>query len=196
MYIIAGSKKGLPLAAPKGGATRPTSARLRETVFNICQSYVSGARFLDLFAGSGAMGLEALSRGAKSCTFVDSTKESASAIKKNSQALGFENSASIVQGDVFAYLKRCASKANLFDIIFVDPPYAKEISGDPEGASFSDKVIELIDASQILASGGFLFIEDEKSAGKPLPTLATLQLISSRASGRATLLQYQKMPVT
>lgn len=170
--------------------TRPTSARLRETVFDICQQDVAGARCLDLFAGSGAMGLEALSRGAKSCIFVDNSKASIVAIKRNVQALGFESCCQVIFNDVFAFLNPLKHKAQ-FDLIFVDPPYEKEGCFDQRNLSYSDKVIQMIDGFAMLAPGGSLFIEDVHKKSAPSLALSTLVLVSSRRSGRATLNQFQ-----
>lgn len=190
MHIIAGSKKGRRIVAPKDASVRPTSARLRAAVFNICQEFIVGARFLDLFAGSGAIGLEALSRGAKSCTFVESGKENTLVIKKNAQALELDAASHVVHADVFSFLKRKIDAASSFDLIFADPPYARERKGERGSQSYGHSVIELIDNSSLLAPGGYLFIEDETS--EYLSELKNLKLISTRTSGRATLMQFQR----
>src|SRR5436305_1632219 len=101
MRIIAGTFKNRRLIAPKGDATRPTTEQLRESLFNICQHYLEGAHFLDLFAGSGAMGLEALSRGASYATFVDNNKESVGYIHANVEALKVGGHSKVICGDVF-----------------------------------------------------------------------------------------------
>jgi len=193
MRIIGGSKKNHTLVVPKGSITRPTSARLRETLFNICQNDVPEARFLDLFAGSGAMGLEALSRGAASSVFVDKSKESIAAIRSNIRELKFENLSTIIQGDVFLVLKQLEKKMERFDLIYVDPPYT--LQGNFEGSScrssYSDKIVEFIDASTLLLPGGFLFIEDCNLEEFDVAKLQKLTLVSSRRAGRASLKQYQ-----
>src|SRR5262249_40855980 len=101
MRIISGIYKNRILASPKGLTTRPTSEKLRGALFNICQSYVEGAVFLDLFAGSGAMGIEALSRGAASSTFIDDDRESIRCIKANLESFHIQAQAHVLKGDVF-----------------------------------------------------------------------------------------------
>jgi 16S rRNA (guanine966-N2)-methyltransferase len=116
--IVAGSCKGARIYAPRGRDTRPTSDRVREAAFTIVGS-VEGARTLDLFAGSGALGLEALSRGAASAVFVESDHAALKAIERNLEKLGLEN-ASIVRSDAMGFL---ASTDERYDLVFVDPPY-------------------------------------------------------------------------
>lgn len=179
MKIVAGLYKNRPLVAPKIQAVRPTSSRLREAFFNICQPYIENANFLDLFAGSGAMGLEALSRGASHATFVDSNKESIRCIKKNLQTLGVEGD--VYFGDVFAFLKKRPAP---FDIIFSDPPYEK--------LAYSQRVLEQVDQGSLLKSEGRLFIEDAHGVIKDDLPLETLTLESSRRVGRSELKEYRK----
>lgn len=122
MRIIAGSRRSLPLRAPKGMDTRPTQDRTKETLFNVLQNDVYGARFLDLFAGSGAIGLEALSRGAKQAVMVENAKEAVGCIRQNIAFTGFGESALLIEGDVLTVLRRFGGQ-DAFDIIFMDPPY-------------------------------------------------------------------------
>ena len=117
MRIVAGSKKGAKVFAPRGKATRPTSDRVREAIFAILGS-VEGAHVLDLFAGSGALGLEALSRGAASATFVESELFAVKAIERNLEKLGLEGR--IVRSDAARHLARTNER---YDLVFVDPPY-------------------------------------------------------------------------
>ena len=117
MRIVAGSKKGARIFAPKGAGTRPTSDRVREAIFAILGS-VEGASVLDLFAGSGALGLEALSRGATSATFVESDAAAVKAIERNLEKLGLEGR--IVRSDAARYVARTDER---YDVVFVDPPY-------------------------------------------------------------------------
>jgi 16S rRNA (guanine966-N2)-methyltransferase len=116
--IIGGSRKGARIFAPKGAATRPTGDRVREAAFNLVGP-VDGAAVLDLFAGSGAMGLEALSRGAASATFVESDREACRAISRNLEKLGLSG-ARVVQRDVADHLAR---DRQTYDLIVIDPPY-------------------------------------------------------------------------
>lgn len=192
MHIVSGIYKRRNIAVPKSDAVRPTSERLRETVFDICQGCVEDVDFLDLFAGSGAMGLEALSRGAKSSTFIDNHRESIQCIKKNVEALGVQNATSIFQGDVFDSLARLSKSGRQYGIIYADPPYGswKVVKG--QSISFSRHVLEVIDAGSLLVSGGILFLEESMEAAPHGVELQTLELISSRRLGRSLLLEYTK----
>lgn len=122
MRIIAGSRRSLPLKAPKGIDTRPTQDRTKETLFNILRDDVYDARFLDLFAGSGAIALEALSRGARHAVMVENAREAVSCIRQNISFTRFEDCAELMECDVLTALKRLEFQPP-FDIIFMDPPY-------------------------------------------------------------------------
>ncbi len=121
MRVIAGKAKGHSIKAPKGMSTRPTSDKVREAIFSTIADKVTGARVLDLFAGSGALGVESLSRGAKHCVFVDNSVAAMSVIRENLVSVGFESRAVVIKKDVFRYLK--SYKEASFDLIFLDPPY-------------------------------------------------------------------------
>lgn len=120
MRIITGSARGKRLQAPAGDNTRPTPERVKEGLFSAIQFEIEGRRFLDLFAGSGQMGLEALSRGAREAVFVETGKEAASIIEKNIAACGFERSAKVMRMDYLAFFAR---NPKPFDLAFLDPPY-------------------------------------------------------------------------
>lgn len=120
MRVIAGRYGGRELIAPRGKATRPTSDRVREALFSILAD-VTGARVLDLFAGSGALAIEALSRGAAAATLVDSGAPAVSAIRGNLEALGLE--AEVVRQPALRFLQRARADARLYDLVFADPPY-------------------------------------------------------------------------
>ena len=120
MRIIAGTFRSRPLQAPPGLATRPTSDRLRETLFNVLTPRVEGARFLDLYAGSGAVGLEALSRGAVKVTCVERAAPAREVLWANLRKLGVEDTVRVVSASVAEYLKRAEGP---WDIVFLDPPY-------------------------------------------------------------------------
>ncbi len=130
MRIIAGTCKGTTIAAPRGGRTRPTADKVRGAIFNILGD-VSGFTVLDLFAGSGALGLEALSRGAGEALLADSAATSLAAIRKNITKLKLEN-ARAVQRDYLVILKDAAKKQRRYDLIFVDPPYRMHRVIEPE----------------------------------------------------------------
>lgn len=111
------------LQAPKGADTRPTSDKLRETLFNILGERVAGAHFLDLFAGSGAVGIEAMSRGASSCTFVESARPAIFALRANLEALGLRTGVAVEAREVGSALERMLRAPQPFDLVFLDPPY-------------------------------------------------------------------------
>jgi 16S rRNA (guanine(966)-N(2))-methyltransferase RsmD len=121
MRIVAGRHRGRKLRAPAGQATRPTSDRVREALFSILGS-VEGTRVLDLYAGSGALGIEALSRGAASATFVESAAPAVAVIRAN-LAAAREEEGEVVSGDVLAWLGSAAARGRVFDLVFCDPPY-------------------------------------------------------------------------
>src|SRR6266704_4165462 len=130
MRIIAGKYRGRKLKSPPSLQTRPTSDRLRETLFNILAPRIRGARLLDLCAGSGAVGIEALSRGAAHVTFVDRSRKMYALIEKNLYTLGVEDEVEVVLAEVSEFLRRYAEKqALVFDIVFFDPPYATDYEG-------------------------------------------------------------------
>jgi 16S rRNA (guanine(966)-N(2))-methyltransferase RsmD len=121
MRVIAGTYRGRRLEAPPGSGTRPTSDRVREALFSILGARVEGARVLDLFAGSGALGIEALSRGAESAVFVDEAPAAIRAIRGNLQALGAD--AEVRRGDALRYVRGASDGGAQYDLIFLDPPY-------------------------------------------------------------------------
>lgn len=144
LRIIAGKFKGRILKTPKSASTRPTQGMLREAVFNICQNEIVDARFLDLFAGSGAMGLEALSRGAAHVTFVEQNGQAIACIKENIAALQVEKLTRIIPRDASRALGLLAGE--VFDLIYIDPPY--------------DTPMDLTPMMPLLAANGSLFLEE------------------------------------
>jgi 16S rRNA (guanine(966)-N(2))-methyltransferase RsmD len=152
MRVIAGSFRSRSLQAPAGLATRPTSDRLRETLFNVLAPRIEGARFLDLYAGSGAVGIEALSRGAAEAVFVERSAAALKVLRGNLARLGLEQGLRIVQGSVAGYLR--APGAELpFDLVFLDPPY--------DAADEYAAVLDLLggSASGLLADGALVIAE-------------------------------------
>ena len=121
MRVVAGAYRGRRIEAPRGRATRPTSDRVREALFSILGG-IDGARVLDLFAGSGALGIEALSRGAAEAVFVDSDARAAAAVRRNLDALGID--ARVHRRDAFSWLDGARAGEEAFDIVFADPPYS------------------------------------------------------------------------
>jgi len=122
--IVGGELGGRPLRAPRGAATRPTADRVKEAMFNILGLPPPGARALDLYAGSGALGLEALSRGCVEAVFVEQARPALAALRKNIDSLGVEGRARVVESDAIRAVERLAREGDRFDWIFVDPPYA------------------------------------------------------------------------
>ena len=121
MRIITGTARGRRLSAPEGRDVRPTPERVKEGLFSALQFDIEGRRVLDLFAGSGQLGLEALSRGARSAVFVDSSDESVKNVRKNIELTGFTDKAQVFLSDYAAF---AASSRDIFDIAFLDPPYS------------------------------------------------------------------------
>ena len=155
MRIIAGQYRGRRLKSPPSLQTRPTSDRLRETLFNILAPRIEGAQFLDLCAGTGAVGIEALSRGAAQVTFVDQSRRMCALIEANCEPLQLDqNEIEIVTAEATEFLRRQARKrAQPFDIIFFDPPYA---------ADYESVIGYLGDHRELLADDGIVIVEHHK----------------------------------
>jgi 16S rRNA (guanine966-N2)-methyltransferase len=153
MRLISGSAGGIPLEVPKS-VTRPTQDRVRQAVFNMLGNLISGARVLDLFAGSGAIGLECLSRGAASALLVDQDRGACEVMKKNIAKTRLEG-ASVRQGDVFKVVSQLAGMGETFDLIFADPPYAHK----PGDADLCARLAVEEALYQITALGGSVILE-------------------------------------
>jgi 16S rRNA (guanine(966)-N(2))-methyltransferase RsmD len=160
MRVVGGTLGGRRLIAPRGQATRPTSDRVREALFSILGDRVQGARVLDLFAGSGALGIEALSRGAAEATFVDSAAPAIAALRANLEALGL--TAEVLRRDALVFLKATARTPRQYDLVFLDPPYA---DAERLGARLGDTLPVL------LAPGGCVVSESDRRAPLNLPPL-------------------------
>jgi len=150
MRIISGTLRGKKLHAFKGTAIRPTSDRTREAVFNILSSRIPGAHVLDLFAGTGAMGIEALSRQAAAAVFVDKTPAAITLIKKNINACGLGFKTRIIQWDIERSLACLGAAKPPFDLIFLDPPY---------GQNLAETALSHLIQAKALAAGAFLALE-------------------------------------
>lgn len=149
MRVIAGKARSLKLLTPPGMNTRPTTDRTKETLFNILQPDIPGCRFLDLYSGSGAIGIEALSRGADLAVFVEKNRTAAECIRKNLEFTRLKDSAQILCRDVLAALRELEGSP-AFDYIFMDPPYGRQIE---------KKVLEYLTASSLLGRGGTVITE-------------------------------------
>ena len=123
MRVVAGSVRGFNLIVPSGKNTRPTTNRIKETLFNILQWDIAGCRFLDLFSGSGGIAIEALSRGAKEAVMVEKDREAVRCIKQNVQHTKMDDRSRVMPMDVMQALRRLEQAGQSFDIIFMDPPY-------------------------------------------------------------------------
>lgn len=154
MRVIAGKYKSRRLVAPAGMATRPTSDRLRETLFNVVAPGVPDSAWLDLFAGSGAIGIEALSRGARSVSFVESSSVAAMTIRKNLHSLGMEEGFEVIEREAATALRMLDSQALVYDFCFLDPPYRK--MGDYE------QILGFLSQSQLLHPETQVIAEHDK----------------------------------
>lgn len=127
MRVIAGEKRHLLLKTLNDLSIRPTTDKIKETLFNMIQFNVQGVNFLDLFAGTGAIGIEALSRGAKMATFVDNNEKSIKVIKENLEHTGLSDRANVIKSDASLSLENLSRKNESYDIVFMDPPYDKDL---------------------------------------------------------------------
>ena len=153
MRIITGTAKGKKLVSLEGDATRPTSERIKEAVFSSIQFDVEGRRVLDLFAGSGQMGLESLSRGAQKATFIDLSREAMDIVKQNARITGFFDVCHFLVSDWRNYIRK-ASGREQYDLVFIDPPYALRVAGEAVKA--------LLD-SDMLKPTSIIVVESEES---------------------------------
>jgi len=162
MRITAGKWRNRKVHTPKGAHTRPTPSRVREAIFNMCQRMIEGAEILDLFAGSGIMSLEALSRGASSATLIEKDPAAKRCIQKNLETFEIEN-AKLLFGDVFSLIKRLEDKGRSFDIIYADPPYNQGIG---------ENLLHYLDQTTLLKKGGILLVEEGNELSLELENLA------------------------
>jgi 16S rRNA (guanine966-N2)-methyltransferase len=178
MRVVAGSAGGIQLDVPKRGV-RPTMDRVKAAIFSSLTGKIVGAHVLDLFAGSGALGIEALSRGAASALFVEQDQQSIVAIDKNLAKTGLAGR--VRQQDVFDFLRQFDSPQN-FDLVFADPPYEKTSSGH----TFTKKLLSHTKLAHLLAPGGMLILE--KRPGEPLANANLWHVIRQKAYGATEVL--------
>jgi 16S rRNA (guanine966-N2)-methyltransferase len=166
MRVIAGTYRSRLLKSLKGNALRPTSDRLRETLFNILGSAVEKSRFLDIFAGTGAVGIEALSRGAAQAVFIENHPPAAALIRRNLESLGIGSSAVVLPLDAVRGLEKLALRHKStdppFDFVFLDPPYAQ--------ADEYTRVLHYLAAAQFLDEGSTIIAEHSRRLDLPLQT--------------------------
>jgi 16S rRNA (guanine966-N2)-methyltransferase len=159
MRVIAGTYRSRVLKSLKGNALRPTSDRLRETLFNVIATRIAGARFLDLFAGTGAVGIEALSRGAAEVVFIEKHAPAAALIRKNLESLGIRTGTTVLAMDTLRGLEKLALRRKpdgaAFDLVFLDPPY--------DAAEDYSRVLEFLGSADLLAPGGIVIAEHRRN---------------------------------
>ena len=189
LKILGGKFKGRILSSPKTDSTRPTLAVMRQAVFNILQTEIEEADLLDLYAGSGAMGLEALSRGAKSATFVEADRSAFHCIKENVKLLKVETCCTLVSYDALLALKKFVKSQVAFDIVYVDPPYAPAAK-----LKLLEELLTFFDTQELIRPGGRVFLE-EAAPGVLRPQelqFNSLRHVDSRSFSKSTLHQFQR----
>ena len=154
MRVVSGTARGITLKTPEGQQTRPTSDRVKEALFSIIQFDIPGTKVLDLFGGTGQLGIEAISRGAKSAVFVDASDKACALIKENLRRCKMEQQGRVVRSDYLQYLENCREK---FDLVLLDPPYAE---------IFLENALNKLAEIDILESGAIIVAE--RPAGKEL----------------------------
>jgi 16S rRNA (guanine966-N2)-methyltransferase len=158
MRVVSGTRKGKSLKAVPGSSTRPTTDKVKEAIFNIIGPYFDGGIGLDLFAGSGGLGIEALSRGAEKVIFVDRDRKAVQTIHENINTCEFEEKAEVYRNDSDRALKAILKRDLAFDLIFLDPPYMKQQL---------IKLLEVIDSGNLLANGGTILCEHSADVHLP-----------------------------
>ncbi len=179
MRVIGGSARGIRLASVPGEGTRPITDRVKESLFDILGSFVAGARVLDLFAGTGSVGIEALSRGAREAVFVERNPRALATIRRNLAATRLADRARVVAGDVFAYLAR--PPAEPFDLIYIAPPQYKRLWV---------QTLQAIDRPGYLTPDGLAIAQIFPKEDEPVP-LQHLERTEERRYGSTLLLFYE-----
>ena len=177
LRIITGLAKGKRIETLEGDATRPTSERIKEALFSSIQFDVENRRVLDLFAGSGQLGLEALSRGAESAVFIDSSREAMEIVKKNARATGFFDKSKYLVSDWRNYIRKASGRVK-FDLVFIDPPYAMECSLE---------ALHRLAESELLERGAIVAVESG-SEEIDVGSLSDFEVIKSTHYGKKTFL--------
>ncbi len=181
MRVISGSARGTKLFCPEGMDVRPTHDRVKEAVFSMLQNQLYGALVLDLFAGTGALGIEALSRGAKEAVFVDRAESSLKLVEANLEKTHLKEKAKVTKSDYHSFLQNTNLK---FDLIFLDPPYHED---------FLEKALALIAEKKLLAPGGMIYCETE---GEPPACAESLFCVErDKKYGRARVLLLSELNV-
>lgn len=171
MRVISGKVRGLKLNSPQGTETRPTLDRVKEALFSMLLPYVPGAKVLDLFAGSGALGIESLSRGAEKAYMIDSDKNAIDCINSNVSAAKFTEFSVVIKDTAESFLKKTNEK---FDLIFLDPPYAGNMYAE---------ILSLISKYRILSDDGLIIVEWDYTIGFT-EELAEFSVLKEKKYGR------------
>jgi 16S rRNA (guanine(966)-N(2))-methyltransferase RsmD len=182
MRISAGEHRGRRLQSPKGLRTRPTSDLLRQAIFNVVEAGVEGARVLDVFAGTGAVGLEALSRGAAAATFIERDRQALASLRANLASLDLASRARVIAGDALVALSRLARAGETFDCVFVDPPY---------GGDLALRCVEVLATGRILSENALLVVQAFHKNLLPV-RIETLSRSWDRRYGETRLTLYRK----
>jgi 16S rRNA (guanine(966)-N(2))-methyltransferase RsmD len=182
MRVISGQARGLKLKTPEGLDTRPTTDRIKESFFNIISGELFEAEFLDLFSGSGAIGIEALSRGAASAVFVDGDRKSIDVINDNLSRARLSDKAEVIQGNVLTVINSLASRGKRFDIIFMDPPYSKGLT---------EASLKAIGQAGILKESGFIVAE--QSVDEPELAIDGFEVYRIKDYKRTTKMTFLKV---
>ena len=180
--VIGGTYGGRRLRSVDGLRVRPTSDRLRETLFNILKPRIADSRFLDICAGSGAVGIEALSRGASQATFIEKSRQACSVIEANLASLGID-SKTILNRDALSAFKRLDENQQRFDIIYFDPPYASDIYS---------RVLETLGVTALIAADGIVVVE-YRARDRPQPGYGDLRIYREVRQGESALAFYARM---
>ena len=179
MRVITGTARGRKLAEPKDMTVRPTTDMVKEAIFSILQFDVPGRRVLDLFAGTGQLGIEALSRGARECVFVDNSTASLNLVRKNLEICKMQ--ASVIRSDALTYLENCGK----FDLVLLDPPY--------HGGLY-DKILQALFRFDILNDGGIILVESMR--GEPMPqAVPPYEMGKTYNYGKISLTTYRRQSI-
>lgn len=180
MRVISGTAKGRRLKAPPGLNTRPITDMIKEALFNVWGSKVVDARILDLFAGSGSVGIEALSRGAREVVFIDNANTAVRVIRENLDHCQFRSGFEVLCGDVFRLLQRISQQGRQFDLVYVDPPFVREDIFEP--------VMEAISQAEIVSADGIVVIRSPRK--KEMPSFSSLVKYRQGNYGESSLHYY------
>lgn len=181
MRVISGKARGLKLNTPKNNDVRPTTDRVKESLFNMINPYIMESDILDLFAGTGSLGIECLSRGANKCVFVDNSKESISIIKSNIKKARVENESIVINSDFKSVIHSLSLKNERFDVIFMDPPYYKDMFND---------ALRGIDENNLLKEDGIIVVEHDTKDKFP-DNILRLYKSREKKYGNTTLTFYK-----